>query len=44
MFLNNNLLNSKYTRSGMNILYEIINDNLKIHCKPQPSLNTDKYF
>ena len=39
MYLNNNLL-VRNTPEVVNILYEIINENLKIHCKPQRSLNT----
>ena len=39
MVLNNNLL-TRNTPEVINILYEIINENLKIHCKPQKSLNT----
>ena len=42
-FFNTNTLN-KNTPEVVNILYEIINDNMKKFCKSEPSMNTDKYY
>ena len=42
-FFNNENLN-RNTPEVMSLLYEIINDKLKIFCKSEPSINTDKFF
>ena len=42
-FFNNENLN-KNTPEVMSLLYEIINDKLKIYCNSEPSINTDKFF